>query len=505
MPPRTALYAEPTELDTLLPESSSSNDENRPADTPSTTQATPKSTGQAILDLAIPAAGALLIDPLMTLADTAFVGHYSTDAFPLAGMGSAAALLTFSFYLFNFLCTATTPLVGSKRAAGQTQEAATIAGQSLSLALVLGVTLATLLLTLDQPLLLAMGTSITGTEANRYALQFLTVRALAAPAVLCIEASTGVLRGYLDTQTPIVILVAANLVNLVLDVVLIAYAGMGPMGAAIATTTAEWISAGAFLAVLAGKLTLAPQSPWTAQLAQPNAATITPTLTIPSWTSVRPLIVASSSVFVRALVLQASLALAAAIAARGGAAAASVAAHQIGIQLWLVSSFFCDSLAAASQGLVADAMGQQDSTAIRNVSRTVFQYSTVLGVALAVLLQVGASSGVVYAMFGSNVPATQDALSHILPLIILAQPLNALVFAADGVLQGASEFPFQAKAMLVSGVSAVATFAVLQADTSTDTTLVHVWMALLVLQLVRGLTSLYKLIDPKGPIDLLAR
>ena len=71
-----------------------------------------KSTGQSILELAIPTAGALLIDPLMTLADTAFVGRFSdSGADQLAGMGSSAALLTFSFYLFNFLCTATTPLV----------------------------------------------------------------------------------------------------------------------------------------------------------------------------------------------------------------------------------------------------------------------------------------------------------------------------------------------------------------------------------------------------------
>ena len=42
-------------------------------------------------------------------------------------------------------------------------------------------------------------------------------------------------------------------------------------------------------------------------------------------------------------------------------------------------------------------------------------------------------------------------MREILPLIVLAQPLNALVFAADGVLQGASEFPFQARAMVLSG------------------------------------------------------
>eukprot|EP00957_Ditylum_brightwellii_P060081 4562347-Ditylum_brightwellii.AAC.1 len=65
-----------------------------------------------------------------------------------------------------------------------------------------------------------MGTGVTGAEADGFARSFLTIRSLAAPAVLAISASTGVLRGYLDTKTPLVILVIANIVNLALDVVL---------------------------------------------------------------------------------------------------------------------------------------------------------------------------------------------------------------------------------------------------------------------------------------------
>eukprot|EP00986_Skeletonema_menzelii_P013302 scaffold7635_cov87-Skeletonema_menzelii.AAC.1 len=73
---------------------------------------------QQILSLATPALVSLAIDPLMTIADTAFVGRYSAqnDPYPLAGLGSAAALLVFSFYVFNFLATATAPLVAKARA-----------------------------------------------------------------------------------------------------------------------------------------------------------------------------------------------------------------------------------------------------------------------------------------------------------------------------------------------------------------------------------------------------
>jgi putative MATE family efflux protein len=495
--------AQPSETDPLLtlqlPLETSNPDELPPVPQ--------KSTGQQILELAIPAAAALLIDPLMTLADTAFVGRYSETPDQLAGMGSAAPLLTFSFYLFNFLCTATTPLIASRRAAGKEQEAIALGGQALSLALVLGGFLTLTLLLLKQTLLRVMGTGITGDSANEYALAFLSVRALAAPAVLCIEASTGVLRGYLDTTTPIFVLIFANLLNLVLDVALIVFAGMGPLGAAIATTTAEWVSAGLFLGVLAGRLPSATGELGRSKDQEIVAQYIVPTMSIPPWEDIQPLIVASSAVFFRAVVLQLSLSAAAAMAARGGGtgdvAAATVAAHQIGIQLWLLCSFFCDSLAAASQGLVADAMGREDPAAVRDVSKTVFTYGLMLGLFLGALLQAGDSTGLLFDIFTKD-EAIRATLGKILPLIILAQPLNALVFAADGVLQGASEFPFQARAMALSGLIAVGTFVVLERGIGDVDTLVHIWTALIALQFMRGVTSLWKLVERDGPINLLA-
>jgi hypothetical protein len=92
---------------------------------------------------------------------------------------------------------------------------------------------------------------------------------------------------------------------------------------------------------------------------------VTPTCKIPKWAAIKPLVVASSSVFVRSFMLQLSIAGAAAMATRSGggsefASANSVAAHQIALQLWLLCSFVCDALAAASQALVADRLGRDD-------------------------------------------------------------------------------------------------------------------------------------------------
>ena len=94
--------------------------------------------------------------------------------------------------------------------------------------------------------------------------------------------------------------------------------------------------------------------------------TVTPTLKIPEWKAIQPLVVASTSVFVRSFLLHLSIAGAAAMATRSGggseaASANNIAAHQIALQLWLLCSFVCDALAAASQALVADRLGRSDN------------------------------------------------------------------------------------------------------------------------------------------------
>lgn len=481
--------------------------------------------GEGILSLAIPALAGLAIDPLMNLVDTAFVGRTATNADALAGVGSATAILTFSFYLFNFLCTVTTPLVSQRRASGDENGAIEIGGQALSLAMVLGTLLSFVLIIFSQQFLEIMGTGATGLEANAYATSFLTVRAIAAPAVFLISASTGILRGYLDTRTTFVILLAANTINFLLDVILIGGLDMGPKGAGIATTTAEWIAAISFLSILAGKIPSADGILGSNQEArrvngndlnipllednsgalQPTETVIVPQIKIPSWESIRPLVIASSSVFVRTFMLQLSIAGAAAMAARTGTgtevASAGIAAHQIALQLWLLCSFVCDALAAASQALVADKLGRNDEAGVRTVSKTIFVYSVVLGLILAAALEIGDATGFLLGLFTDD-HATQEALKSLLLILIAAQPLNSLVFAADGVIQGASEFTFQAKSMVLSSLVGIASFFSLQHFGAAEDTLIHVWESLVILQLMRGITSFWKLTEAKGPIDL---
>jgi Na+-driven multidrug efflux pump len=273
---------------------------------------------------------------------------------------------------------------------------------------------------------------------------------------------------------------------------------------------AEWIAALSFLGVLSGKLPSAEGE----KIA--NGESVAPVLELPKWTDIRPLVVASSAVFLRSIVLQVAMSSAAAMAARSTAesdviasgASSSVAAHQIALQLWLLCSFLCDALATASQALVADGIGRKDAETVRTVSRTVFNWGLGLGLTLSAVLWIGTETKFLIDFFTSDV-GTRIELTKLLTIVILAQPLNSFVFAADGVLQGAEEFAYQAKSMALSVLTAFFVFAALEYTPlliiESNDTLVNVWLGLIALQAMRALTSLVKLIEQQGPINLLGK
>ena len=123
---------------------------------------------------------------------------------------------------------------------------------------------------------------------------------------------------------------------------------------------------------------------------------------------------------------------------------------------------------------------------------------------LAGALGLGDYTGFLLNLFTEDA-STREALEPLLLLLIVAQPLNAFVFAADGVLQGASVFAYQAKSMVLSVLVAFSVFFCLQhfgKGSESESTLIYVWYSLLALQFMRGLTSLWKLVEPSGSIDL---
>ena len=164
----------------------------------------------------MPALGALAAEPLYLLADTAIVGHLGTR--PLAGLAVAGSVLTAAFTVFNFLAYSTTASVARQLGAGHRRDAAERGADGCWLAVGLGLVLTLLGLALAPQIADVMGAS---NDVAPLAVTYLRISILGAPALLFALAGTGYLRGMQDTRTTLVIAVAANAANLLVELLFV--------------------------------------------------------------------------------------------------------------------------------------------------------------------------------------------------------------------------------------------------------------------------------------------
>lgn len=208
-----------------------------------------------MLTLALPALAVVLSDPMQSLIDSACVGRSST--IHLAALGPNTTIFNAAFQLFSFLGVATANTIASNSLSlpGLTQAdlaarrdtAETALCNSVFLATLLGIGVAGVLRWQGAAWLGAMGTD---PRVLPIAVDYLLVRALASPAVLVMNACQGACLGQQDTLTPMWVCLGATAFNLVGDIYLIWGAGMGVVGAALATAVAQALASLYFLARL---------------------------------------------------------------------------------------------------------------------------------------------------------------------------------------------------------------------------------------------------------------
>ena len=153
-----------------------------------------------ILALAVPALGALVAEPLFVLVDSAVVGHLGTA--PLAGLALASTILITVIGLCVFLAYATTAAVARRLGSGDRTGALQLGVDGMWLALGLGAVLAAVTWLTAPWLVGALGAS---DEVATQAVTYLRWSAPGLPGMLLVLASTGALRGLLDTRTPLVV------------------------------------------------------------------------------------------------------------------------------------------------------------------------------------------------------------------------------------------------------------------------------------------------------------
>lgn len=383
--------------------------------------------------LALPAFGALAAEPLYVLVDTAIVGHLGTR--PLAGLAVAGTVLTAAFGLFNFLAYSTTAAVARRLGAGDRRTAAELGVDGVWLALGLGLAITLVGLLASSWIVDAMGASA---SIRPFALEYLRISLLGAPALLVALAGTGYLRGMQDTRSTLFIAVGSALLNLALEVLFVYGFDWSIGGSAWGTVLAQLAAAAAFVTMLRRSVRREGASH------RPTRAGVRQTAIIGG-----PLIVRTASLLA---VFLTTTALAARISDD------AVAAHQIAFGIFLFLALSLDALAIAGQAMVGRFLGASDTHQARVAARRMMEWGVLVGLGFGVVLAV--TRPWIVDLFTGD-PGVRDLAEQLLLVVAVLQPLNAIVFVLDGVLIGAGDQRFLAMAMLVSTFAVFAPAALL--------------------------------------------
>jgi putative MATE family efflux protein len=407
------------------------------ADSPDRVQG--RALDREIWRLALPAFLALVAEPLFLLSDAAIVGHLGTT--PLAGLGVAAAVLQTLVGICVFLAYGTTASVARLLGAGDRRAALAQGIEGVWLAVVIGVVLTVAGVATTGQLVRLLGADA---EVADPATTYLRIAFLGTTPLLVMLASTGVLRGLQDTRTPLVVAVAGNALNIVLNLVLVygvgSVEGMGIAGSALGSVLAQLASAAALVAVVVHG-------------ARREGAEMRPELA-----GIRAAARSGVALVIRTMTLRAALLLTTyavvlgAGGSEGGDQSVAVATHQLAFTIWSFLAFALDAVAIAAQAITGRYLGAGDRDATREVTRRMVRWGAVGGVVTGVLL--AAVSPLLGPLFSGD-GRVHDLLVPVLVVAALGQPVAAVVFVLDGVLIGAGDGTYLAWA----GVAVLAVYA----------------------------------------------
>ena len=348
------------------------------------------------------------------LVDTAIVGHLGTA--PLGGLALAGTVLNTVLWGCNFLQWGTTARVAFLTGREDRRGAASAAAQALWLAAALGLVLAAVVAIAARPLAVALGGR---GEILDQAVTYLRISTIGMPAVLLAVVGQGHLRGLSDTRTPFLVVLVANVLNIVLEVLFVYGFGWGIAGSAWGTVVAQLLAAVWFLGIIG-------------RLVSRAGAALRPVLA-----EMRHLLAVGGHLVVRTGALLAALVLATSTAARVGAT--TLGAHQVAYQMFIFLALVMDALALSVQALVGTQLGAGDVEGARQTSRRALRLG--FQAAGAIGLLVVATSPLLPRVFTGNTAVIDKAIVALLFLGVMQLP-GAVTFVLDGVLMGGSDFGY---------------------------------------------------------------
>ncbi|MBX9753803.1 MAG: MATE family efflux transporter [Pseudomonadaceae bacterium] len=417
-------------------------------------------THQRVWALAAPMLLCNLSVPLVTLVDSAVVGHLP-EAQQLAAVAIGGSLYGLLVGLMGFLRMGTSGF--SAQACGRGDGAQL--RQTLLQGLLLALGWALLLGLLSMPFSdLALSLMQPSAQLDELARSYFYIRMLGLPAALANYALIGWLLGTQNARAPLLIMLATNLLNALLSIVLVLGFDWGVAGAAQAAVIAEY--SGLLLGLWLTRRALRQfpgQANWRA---------------LRHWLNWRPLLALNRDILIRTLALHLVFFLLTVQGTRLGTS--TVAANALLINGLMLTAFALDGLANAVEALCGHAIGARDGLALRRTLVVAGGWSVLLSLLFAVALLLG---GQLFINLQSDIASVRAVAYSYVPYLAALPLLSVWSYLLDGLFIGATRAREMRDAMLLAvGLSLPLAWA-LQGYGNHG-----LWLALLAFMLLRSLT-----------------
>ena len=367
--------------------------------------------------------------PLLGLVDTAVLGHLDSPEY-LGAVAVGANLFSILYWTFGFMRMGTTGLAA--QAWGKRDRFGQVA--LLLRSVLLSVVIGLVLILVHQPLI-TVGLSLMNPspDVSSLAAEYAAIRIWSAPAVLCQYTLVGWLIGTQFARGPMIMLIVANGLNIVLDVLFVTGLGWNSRGVAIATVIAEYGAASIGFAIV---LTRMPEG---LRLTRDLLGQLGDYLAI---------LRVNRYIMVRTIALLLVLAFFTAQGARQGDTI--LAANAVLLTFLLLISNALDGFANAAEALIGEAVGKASRPRFRAVFRSALRWS-LWGALLLTLVFVIGGKALIALLTG--IDAVRSTAWQYLPWLWLLPFAAVWGFLLDGVFIGATRTRDMQNTMLFSALA----------------------------------------------------
>lgn len=377
-----------------------------------------------ILAIALPATVSGIVEPIISLVDTAFVGELGKEAIAAVGVGGSLYLLF--VWILGQGKSALSALVSQHYGRRQLNRVRLLSFWAIIT--LVGLTLLVAFSTFlgSKPLLALYGSSALVLDVSN---QYFQIRIFGLPFTIFYILAFGYFRGVQNTRIAMYTSVIGGIINLVLDYYFILELNYGIEGAAWASLIAQVSMA------LFAWYKIAQE--WTVCFRFPKF--IAPLL--------KSFYQVTFQLFLRTGILNLVYFFSNRTAAKLGDA--PLAAHTIAMNIWLFSSFFLDGFANAANAIGGALFGQKNTSTLHQLKNRILILGGATGIFLGALY---------YFLFPIWTPwFTQDVdvimhLNSILFLLAGIQCVNGLAFGLDGFYKGFGQATFLRNVLFISSV-----------------------------------------------------